>query len=233
MKGPVKEIFVRSLVLFDMFFTEFGVKAEEFQAVIIEDRLVACDRLAREVITKILILIKTLDSIKDKEEVNFWKIQAKSVEYFMDIHSKAATLKQSLLRNPNHPSQGSEEVERFLSNASAIVKGARLDLNGFERINGIVHETKVSEAECIDENFDKVEETKETIVIVEDQNKLDRKVDNNPQVVENVTENPKVFKKQNDDDQEERVGLDDIHDHEANGNFKNELLEENYMECFV
>ena len=77
MKGPVKEIFVRSLDLFDMFFTEFGVKAEEFQAVIIEDRLVACDRLAREVITKILILIKTLDSIKDKEEVKFWKIQRK------------------------------------------------------------------------------------------------------------------------------------------------------------
>ena len=74
MKGPVKEIFVRSLDLFDMFFTEFGVKAEEFQAVIIEDRLVACDRLAREVITKILNYTKTLDLTKNKEEVNFWKI---------------------------------------------------------------------------------------------------------------------------------------------------------------
>ena len=95
MKGPVKEIFVRSLVLFDMFFTEFGAEDEEFQAETIEVRLVACDRLAREVITKILNLIKTLDSTKNKEEVNFWKIQAKSIEYFMDIHSKAATLKQS------------------------------------------------------------------------------------------------------------------------------------------
>ena len=71
MKGLGKEIFLASLDLFGKFFTEFGAKAEEFKADLIEDRLAACDKKAREVIRMILNLIKTLDPDKEKE-VNFF-----------------------------------------------------------------------------------------------------------------------------------------------------------------
>ena len=223
LEGPAKEIFLRSFDLTEKFFIEFGDKIEDLKTV--KARLKAIDNILEDVIKMIRNLMKSLDKSKDKVELKFWEDQMKKLGNFVNIHKKAVSVYYAYLKYPNNPN--SEEMENFLCYASAMLKSAGLDLRAFDRVEDDIDEPKVSEAEVKDdESLDKLEETNETTMMVENQNKLDNKLDNNPQVVENVTDNLEVFKKQNEEDQEERVGLDDIYVCEANGNYKNELLEE-------
>ena len=217
LEGPAKEIFLRSFDLTEMFFIEFEDKVEDFQTV--EARLKAIDNILKDVIKMIRNLMKSLDKSKGKVELNFWEDQRKKLGNFVNINMRDVCVYYAYLKSPNNPN--SEEMENFLCYASAILKGAGLDLKAFDRVEDDLDEIKVSEDEGNHaENLEQVEDIKETIVVVEDQNKLDRKFDNNPKAVENVTDNPEVFKKQNDEDQDERVYLDDIYVREANGNNK-------------
>ena len=164
-EGPEK-IFLRSLDLFNNFFTEFEAGAEEFQAELVEGRLAVNDKLAQDAIRMILNLKKILDPIVDKDEAIFWTIQMKTIESFMNIHVKAVTAKRFVLDNPDHPS--SEKLEKFLRNASAILKGARLDWIGFKMVKAHVSEVKGNDAK----NRVKTEEMDDTFLIPDDKNKL-------------------------------------------------------------
>ena len=136
LKSSERDIFLRSLDLFDNLFTEYCVGAEDFRPEIVERRLAASDKLALEVIRMILNLMKTLDLVKGEKIINYWKIKMKIVEYFMDIHVKAVTTKQFLLKNSDHPSN--QELKGFLDRASTILKKARLSWKGFVKVQAEV-----------------------------------------------------------------------------------------------
>ena len=87
----------------------------------------------------------------------------KTIEYFMNIHIKAVALKQFLLENPDHPR--SEELEQLLCKLLCILKEARLDWNGFEKVKALVSEIKDND----DENLDSVHENLQAVLLVEDE----------------------------------------------------------------
>ena len=68
-----------------------------------------------------------------------------------------------------------------------------------------------------------------TVLKVENQNKIDRKLDDDSQVVEKVDDNdiPEVSEKEIDYKIKEKVSLDNIYALEAAGNDENNLLEDN------
>ena len=79
LKSSERDIFLRSLDLFDNLFTEYCVGAEDFRQDIVERRLTASDKLALKTIKMILNLMKTLDMVKGEEIVNYWKNKMKIV----------------------------------------------------------------------------------------------------------------------------------------------------------
>ena len=71
-EDPEKDIFLRSLDLFNNFLTDFEAGGEEFQAELVECRLAVNDKLAQDAIRMILNLKKILDPNVDKDEAIFW-----------------------------------------------------------------------------------------------------------------------------------------------------------------
>ena len=66
-----EEIFRKSFELFDKFYTEFGAEEKEIQEDIVIGRLDEIDNIFQDVVGMITSLIRTLDILKNKEEVNF------------------------------------------------------------------------------------------------------------------------------------------------------------------
>ena len=221
LEGPAKEIFLRSFDLTEKFFLEFGDIIEDLQTV--KARLKAIDNILEDVIKMIRNLMKTLDKVKDKVELNFWEDQMIKLGNFVNIHTKAVRVYYAYLKNPNNPN--SEEMENFLCYASAKLKGARLDLKAFDRVEDDIDDTEVSEAEVKDdESLDKVEESNQTTVTVEDHIKIDRRLDNKSQVKKTDDDIPEVSEKEIDDNIKEKVSLYNIYALEAAGNDENNLL---------
>ena len=106
----------------------------------------------------------------------------KKLGNFVNLHTKAVRVYYAYLKDPNNPS--SVEMENFLCYASAMLKGAGLDLKAFDRVEDDSDETEVSEAKVKNnESSDKMEETNETTVIVEDQIEIDRKLDDHSEII--------------------------------------------------
>ena len=160
LEAPAKEIFLRSFDLTEKFFLEFGDIIEDLQTV--KARLKAIDNILKDVIKMIRNLMKSLDKVKDKVELIFWEDQMKKLRNFVNIHTKAVRIYYAYLKNPNNPS--SVEMENFLCYASAMLKGAGLDLKAFDRVEDDSDETEVSEVKGNDdENLDNVKETEDDI----------------------------------------------------------------------
>ena len=173
LEAPAKEIFLRSFDLTEKFFLEFGDIIEDLQTV--KARLKAIDNILKDVIKMIRNLMKSLDKVKDKVELIFWEDQMKKLRNFVNIHTKAVRIYYAYLKNPNNPS--SVEMENFLCYASAMLKGAGLDLKAFDRVEDDSDETEVSEVKGNDdENLDNVKETEDVTMMVEDKNELDGKL---------------------------------------------------------
>ena len=101
LESPAKEIFLRSFDLTEKFFLEFGDIIEDLQTV--KARLKAIDNILEDVIKMIRNLMKTLDKVKDKVELNFWEDQMKKLGNYVNIHRRAVQVYHSLLKNPNGP----------------------------------------------------------------------------------------------------------------------------------
>ena len=149
--------------------------------------------------------MKNLDKSKEKAELNFWEDQMRKLGNFVNIHMKAVRVYYAYLNNSNN--SNSEEMENFLCYASAMLKGAGLNLKAFDRVEVDLDKTEVSEAEGDDQNMDKVEEAKETTMMVKDENKFGSKLDDHSEVVEKVDDVPEACEKENDDNLNERVSL--------------------------
>ena len=149
--------------------------------------------------------MKNLDKSKEKVELNFWEDQMRKLGNFVNIHMKAVRVYYAYLNNSNN--SNSEEMENFLCYASAMLKGAGLNLKAFDRVEVDLDKTEVSEAEGDDQNMDKVEEAKETTMMVKDENKFGSKLDDHSEVVEKVDDVPEACEKENDDNLKESVSL--------------------------
>ena len=223
LEAPAKEIFLRSFDLTEKFFLEFGDIIEDLQTV--KARLKAIDNILKDVIKMIRNLMKSLDKVKDKVELIFWEDQMKKLRNFVNIHTKAVRIYYAYLKNPNNPS--SVEMENFLCYASAMLKGAGLDLKAFDRVEDDSDETEVSEVKGNDdENLDNVKETEDVTMMVEDKNELDGKLDDKSLVVEKVDGIPEASKKEIGDDLKEKVSLDNTNALEAAGNDEDELVDD-------
>ena len=176
------------------------------------------DKDVQKVIKLIQDLIKGLDVIVNKEEITFWNSQMVKLRGEVDCHKRIHV--QSWRKDREH-------IERASQEAVALKRVAGLDIKGFEKVKGYPKESEVSEIKVKDkENLDKMEETEENNLMVEDLDKLDMKLDDNSQVVEKVDDDdtPKVSAKEIDDIPEEEVRL--TYALEAAGNDENDLLED-------
>ena len=212
MNGPEYEIFHRSSNMIYDFVSE--VKAPPTGKVI--DKLINLDEALEDVILLIHNHIKSLDKIKNKGEITFWNSQVtklkEDVDKYLEIHVGSFE---------KDPEKNREFLERASQEALALKRVAGLDWKSFEKIKGYLKETEVSEFERNnDENLDDME-THETNLMVEDENKLDRKLDNNCNVDEKVNDISEAHEKEIDD-KFENVSLDDILAPEAVGNDENE-----------
>ena len=121
----------------------------------------------------------------------------------------------------------SEASNHDVSTVSPLHPNLDLD-KSLEKVEGASNESEVLGVKVKDdENLEQVNETKESTVMVEDQNKLDRKLDDSSQVVEKIDDDSsEVPEKEIFDNSKEKVTLDDIYALEGGGNDENELLED-------
>ena len=127
-----EEIFRKSFELFDKFYTEFGAEVKEIQEDIVIGRLDEIDNIFQDVVGMITSLIRTLDILKNKEEVNFWEMQMDRIKDFVKLHSYAVDLQQTLR------SSGSKGLERFLCyRVSGILKAADFYFNDTDALQDV------------------------------------------------------------------------------------------------
>ena len=89
------------------------------------------------------------------------------------------------------PEKDHEYLQNASQEASALKWVAGLDWKAFAKVKGYIIESEVSEVEGNHEkNLDNVKETEETTMMVEDQNKIDSKLDDYSEVVEKVHDIP-------------------------------------------
>ena len=122
----------------------------------------------------------------------------------------------------------SEVSNNDVSTVSPLHPNLDLD-KSLEKVEGASNESEVLGVKVKDdENLEQVKETKESTVMVEDQNKLDRKLDDDSQVVEKVYDNdiPEVSEKEIDNILEEKASFNDSYALEAACFHRYQLLQE-------
>ena len=218
MNDPEDKIFRRCCKMINDFVSE--VKASPTGKVV--DKLINLDDALEDVIELIHNLIGSLDEIKNKEEIIFWDSQITKLREDVDDHIEIHV--QSFLKDPE---KDRKYLERASQEALALKEVAGLDWKGFAKVKGYPIACEVSDVEGNDyENLDNVKEPEATSMMVENQNKLDRKLDNNSQVVEKIDDDiPEVSEKEIVDNMIEKVNR------EAACNDENDLLDDSDAEA--
>ena len=184
---------------------------QKFPTFMVVDILDELDGNVQKVIELIQDLIKSLDEIENNEEKSFLRSQI--VKLREDVFSHKRIHVRSCGKDPK---KDLEYLERASQEALLLKRIDGLDWKCFAKVKGHPNESEVSEtrAEGNDDDYldrHREDETEDTSMMVEDQDKLDRKLDKNSLVVEKVNDNLEVSKKQPDYNLEEMVGLDDIY----------------------
>ena len=216
MNDSEDEIFRRSSHLLNDFVAE--VKAPPTGIVI--EKLIKLDETLQNVIDLIQNLIKSLDKIKNKEEITFWNSQIMKLEE--DVGNQVQIHVESFEKDPENDR---EYLERASQELLGLKRAAALDWKGFANVKGYPIESEVSGVKGNDnENLDNVNETEDVTKMVEDENELDVKLDDKSLVVEKVGDIPEASEKEIDDSLKEKVSHD-IYAPEAASNDVKELLD--------
>ena len=188
MNDTETEVFIRD----DDMVYKFMSNVQKFPTFMVVDILDELDGNVQKVIELIQDLIKSLDEIENNEKKSFWRSQI--IKLREDVFSHKRIHVRSCGKDPE---KDREYLERASQEALVLKRITGLDWKGFAKVKGHPNESEVSEAGAEgndDENLDRhrVDETEDTSVMVEDQDKLDRKLDKNSLVVEKVNDNVEV-----------------------------------------
>ena len=215
LNDPEYEIFRRSSHMFNDFVCE--VKAPTTGIVI--NKLIKLDETLQDVVELIQNHIKSLDEIKNKEEITYWDSQITKLEDDVDDQIKIHV--ESFQKDPV---KDRENLERASQELLALKRASALDWKSFAKVKGYPIESEVSEVKGHDKNLDNVKETKDVTMMVEGENELDGKLDDKSLVVEKVDDIPEASEKEIDDKLKEKVSHD-IYAPEAASNDVKELLD--------
>ena len=151
MNDPEDEIFCRSSHMFNDFVAE--VKAPPTEIVI--EKLIKLDETLQNGIDLIQNLIKSLDKIKNKEEITFWNSQITKLEE--DVDNQVKIHVESFEKDPENDR---EYLERASQELLALKRAAALDWKGFAKVKGHSIESEVSEVKGNDDEYlDNVKDT--------------------------------------------------------------------------
>ena len=196
MSDPEDEVFRKSCKMINDFVSEVQVPPTGK----VVDKLIKLDETLQNVIDLIQNLIKSLDKIKNKEEITFWNSQITKLEE--DVDNQVKIHVESFEKDPENDR---EYLERASQELLALKRAAALDWKGFAKVKGYPIESEVSKVKGNDnENLDNVKETEDVTMMVEDENELDEKLDDKSPVVEKVDDIPEVFEKEVGDNLDEK-----------------------------
>ena len=199
-----KEIFLDSEDLVDMFTSEVNQSH-------VWSKIREMDYDLLVVVRKIQNLIESLDTLKNEEEITFWKSQTAKLKDDVKCHRRIHS--ESWRKDREH-------VERARQEALVLIRDAGLDWEGYKKMKDDPNEIEVSEVnESDNENVNKVE-TEETTLLEKDESKFVTMLDDDNAIVtseerkletgfisEMKVDNDETVDCQNDKEEDDNPGL--------------------------